>query len=307
MSAPDPLIPPALKPGDTIGVFAPSGFVEEKYIAAGKEAFESRGYKVFIHPQVGLRQNQFAGSRSEKLSAFHDLILRADIKAIVCAIGGNGALHLLDGVDYAAVATHPKTLMGFSDVTALLNAVNAKTGLITFHGPNFGSFLRIAPSFADLAFAVLEGRAQSVPLPGLRTLRPGAAQGRLMGGNLSMVQALAGTPFLPDMAGCILFIEDTNDHFSRYDRMLCHLRLSGVLGHLAGIVIGEFSNSQDNPARPFGQTVEEMVLTHTADSGIPVFAGAPFGHGENLPVFPIGLEVELDGPAFRPIRPPVRT
>ena len=120
-------------------------------------------------------------------------------------------------------------------------------------------------------------------------------EGTLVGGNLSVFQALIGTPYMPSPENSILFIEDIGDHLSRYDRMIGHLRLSGYLDKLSGIIVGEFLKTQDNPDRPFGFTLEDIIREHTAGLNIPVLMNAPFGHGDHLPAFPIGARVTLSG------------
>ncbi|MBU0859492.1 MAG: LD-carboxypeptidase, partial [Alphaproteobacteria bacterium] len=174
----------ALKKGDLIGVFSPSSYVEAEKVETARAFLESKGYRVFIHPQTLNRHHQSAGSDAEKLTALYDLLRDKKVKAIFAAGGGNFALHLLDDIDYKLVAKNPKILMGFSDVTALLNAFHAKTGLVTFHGPVLTWIPGQPKAMHDFNMGVLAGKTPSYPMAGARVLRAGKAEGKLIGGNL---------------------------------------------------------------------------------------------------------------------------
>lgn len=283
--------PPPLQPGDTIGVMATSCWLEEADLIAAQSFFEEMGYKVYIHPQATARLHQAAGTAQEKADAFHDLFSNPDIKAIMGARGGNRAITLMDKIDWNVVKKNPKIFMGYSDMTQLLHAIYKHTGLVTFHGPMF----REMPNRKeyDQIMRLLSGEKMRIPLSGVKILQGGEAQGKLFGGNLSVFQTLLGTPNLPDMTGGILILEDIGDHVSRYDRMLAHLKLSGALGQLSALVLGDFTDTKDDEERPFGFTLEDVVREHTAGLDIPIVMNAPFGHGEDLPCFPIGAPVKL--------------
>ena len=282
--------PPPLLPGDTIGVMAPSSYVSQADIERSAARLAGLGYKIFIHPQTYARQHQSAGTAAEKIAALTDLLKDPAVKAIWAAGGGNRALHLLEDLPYPLFRKHPKILIGFSDTTALLNAVYAKTGLITFHGPVFRQLADYEP--LAQALETLRGAGAPIPLAGATILRPGTARGRLIGGCLSIFQYLPGTDFMPKAKGAILFLEDTGDHVSRFDRMLLHLRRMKVFQNISALVVGEFTDLQEG-SRPFGFSLRELVEEHLEHIDIPVVLDAPFGHGKNLPVFPVGAEVEL--------------
>ena len=287
------LNPPALKPGDTIGVMAPSSFVEADALEKAAAFVEQHGYRVFIHPQSTSRHHQSAGPPEEKTDALHALFRDPEIKAIVAAGGGNRALHLLDRLDYGLIRDNPKIMMGFSDVTALLNGIYAQTGLVTFHGP----VLKTLPSCEDdeTLFALLGGQDVSYDLGQAEILKDATAEGRLIGGNLSILQALTGTPYEPPLDGAILFIEDSGDHISRYDRMLGQMRLAGWFDRISGLIAGEFTDTKDDPERPFGFSLADCLTEHLSGRDIPVLMNAPFGHGKRLAPLPVGCPARLQG------------
>ncbi|GJL84552.1 MAG: peptidase S66 [Micavibrio sp.] len=282
--------PPALKPGDTIGVMAPSSIVEKEDVEKSTAFLKDKGYKVFVHPQTFERENQSAGTHLQKTLALQGLWQRSDIQAIWAAGGGNRSLHIIDSINYDALKEKPKTLIGFSDATSILNAVYAHTGLTTFHGPVFKN-LHKHKEFDHLN-DLLTGKTPDYPMDKATTINEGEAQGPLVGGNLSIFQYLPQT--LPDdfTDGSILFLEDCHEELSRSDKMFLHLRCLGVFEKISGLVIGEFRKMQDS-GTPFGFTLEDIVREHTQDLNIPVIMNAPFGHGKTLYTFPIGTKAAL--------------
>lgn len=284
--------PSFLKIGDTIGIMAPSSYVEQADIEAGAAILKRHGFEVFIHPQTFERLNQSAGTHDAKIAAFHDLVANPDIKALFFAGGGNRALHLLDHLDFDLIRTHPKIYMGFSDATVLLNAITARTGLVTYHGPVVKYFAKNAE--IEFNLRLLKGEENIIPLTGAGHLHSGHAEGWLMGGNLSAFRRLIGSTEMPDATGAILFLEDIGEETSRLDADLCYLRRSGLLGKLSGLIFGHFTNLKDT-GRPYGFTFDEIIKEHTNGLKIPVLINAPFGHGGNLPAFPIGAKARLEG------------
>lgn len=283
--------PPALKSGDRIGVIAPSSAWDKSLCAQTFDSLKVRGYDVVCHPQIDKKNNQFAGTSAEKLAALHEYFADDSINAIFCLVGGNGALHLLDKIDYGLIKRNPKIIMGFSDVTALLNAITAQTGLITYHGPTITRMDQIAASDLEQCFDILSGKPQSIPCGDI------SAEGTLWGGNLSVLQALIGTDYAPKInQPNILFIEDVNDHLSRYDRMLAHMALAGWFKNTKAILVGQFLKSQDNPERPFGMDIKDILSLHAPD--IPVLSDLPISHGERLITLPIGAHALLKNGAL---------
>lgn len=284
--------PQALKKGDMIGVMATSCWVPQEDLDKAKSFIEGLGYKVYIHPQATARLNQSAGTAQEKADAFHDLIRDPAIKAIFGARGGNRAMTMLSRIDFNLVAANPKIIMGYSDVTALLNAIYQKTGLVTFHGPLFRELPR--RSEVPQMLGLLAGKKPAMDFSDAKVLREGKAEGKLIGGNLSMLQSLSGTPYQPDTDGAILFIEDVGDHMSRYDRMLAHMKLAGWFNRISGLIVGSFTETGDDKDRPFGFTLEEVIREHLGDRKIPIVTNAPFGHGDKLTPLPVGGQAKLE-------------
>lgn len=285
------IYPPFLEKGDCIGVMATSCWLEEKDLLAAKAFMRERGYDVFIHPQATARLNQSAGSAQEKVDAFHELIANPDIKMIMGARGGNRAGTMLDGIDFDLVRHNPKILIGYSDMTVLLNAVYKHAGIVTFHGPLFRE-LPTHQNFDDM-IDVVSGEKKDITLHGCQLLQAGEAGGVLLGGNLSLFQTLQGTVYAPDMHGAILFLEDIGDHISRYDRMLAHLRNTGMLQNISALLVGQFTDMGDSKNNPFGFTLEDVIREHMAGLDIPIVMNAPFGHGTDLPTFPVGAPIKL--------------
>lgn len=283
--------PAPLKKGDTIGVMSTSCWLEEEDLTKAKEFIEGQGYKVFIHPQATARLHQSAGSAGEKAKAVNELFANPDIRAIMGSRGGNRASTMLDKIDFDLIKNNPKIMIGYSDLTFLINAVYKQCNTVTFHGPLFRE-LPTHPQY-DQMMGVLSGETDSLDLSHCRTLRSGEAEGTLLGGNLSVIQALVGTPYMPDMRGAILILEDIGDHLSRYDRMLCHFKNAGILAQLSGLIVGSFTDTKESEGRPFGFTLEDVILEHTQDYDYPILTDAPFGHGDELHTLPIGVKATL--------------
>lgn len=284
---------PLLKPGQTIGVMAPSSHVPKDDIEQSAAVMEARGFKVFIHPQTFERENQSAGTVLQKSLALQGLWQRADIDAVWCAGGGNRAMHMVEAINFSKMQDKPKALIGFSDATALINAVYAHTGMVTYHGQVFKNLHRMEGAELDYLLAVLAGGEHSFPLDDAIVLREGRAEGPLIGGNLSLFQYLP--QILPGefWKQGILFLEDCNEELSRIDRMFCFLRQSGVLRDIAGLVLGRFDPMPES-GTPFGYRLEDILLEHTEGLDIPVVMQAPFGHGSPLYALPVGQKARLD-------------
>ena len=287
MNQPASIYPKALKKGDTIGVIAPSSAWDVDLLAPATSFLEDAGFKVVLHPQTKLKHYQFAGTPEDKLEALHDYFADSDIDAIFCTCGGNGIIHYLDQIDYNLIKQNPKIFMGFSDITLLLNAIYSQTSLVTFHGPTLTTISRFGDKWRQDMLDVLTGQKSTFKMD----TKGVEMEGTLIGGNLSVMQALIGTPYAPNLKGAILMLEDINDHLSRYDRMIAHMKQAGWLKNLNGIILGEFKNSKDNPERPFGYDIMDMIQNHAPDT--PVITNAPIGHGENLCTLPIGAKVCL--------------
>lgn len=287
MTNPKTLYPARLQKGDTIGVIAPSSVFEVTKLNNAIEILKNAGYKVKLHPQTEYKYGQFAGTDDEKVAALHDYFVDPQINAIFCTSGGNGALHLLDKIDFALIKSNPKIFMGFSDITILLNAITTKTGLVTFHGPTLTKIQALNDSYVQSMLGVLGGTITSI---NVNTTEE--TNGTLWGGNLSAFQALIGTGSMPNMSNGLLLLEDINDHLSRYDRMIGHLKQSGALNGLNAVIKGDFTNSLDNKDRPFGFTEDQIIKRHINEK-TKIITNAPFGHDDRLATLPIGANASL--------------
>ncbi len=285
--------PPALQKDDTIGVFAPSSYVEKQDIEKSKIFIENLGYKVFIHPQTYERENQSAGSHLQKTLAFQGLWQRKDIRAIWAAGGGNRCTHLLDTINFTRLSNSPKILIGFSDVTSLLNAVYANNDIITFHAPVFKNLYKHKQAQIDHLLDLLAGKIISYPVVNKNILRQGKAKGKMIGGNLSLFQYLPMT--LPNefYKNSILFLEDCNEELSHIDRMFLYLKQTGVLDNIKALALGQFTNLKDT-GKPFGYELEDIIAEHTENLEIPILNNLPFGHGKDFYSMPIGAEAKID-------------
>lgn len=284
------MMPQALKPGDTIGVMAPSSYVERDDLERSKAALEQRGYKVFIHPQSFEREHQSAGNYLQKSLAFQGLWQREDIKVIWAAGGGNRSLPLLKTINFEKLKARPKLLVGFSDVTTLLNAVYAHAGIPSIHGPVFKNVHK--HDQLDQLLSVLSGEAIHLDFKDARALHEGNGEGPLVGGNLSLFQYLPNV--LPGQfwTGGILFLEDWNEELSKIDRMLAHLKNLGIFNEVRGVLFGQMDISPDT-GRPFGYSLEEILHEHTSGLDIPIAMNVPFGHGKPFYSWPVGSLASL--------------
>jgi muramoyltetrapeptide carboxypeptidase len=310
MGSKPPLIrPPRLTSGNRIALVAPAGpLLERDDLTRAQELCSALGYEPVLGRNTYRRSGYFAGTDDERLADLNGALQDPSIAAIWCIRGGYGSLRLLDRVDYGAMTRQPKALIGFSDVTALLNAVTRLSGVVTFHGPVARASL---PAFSHLHFervlvcAEVPGRLARVPQPPgtlvpqehrIVSLCRGIAEGPLVGGNLTLLQCLIGTPYFPELDGAILFLEDIGEELYRVDRMLAHFRLIGALRHLAGVLVGRFTDlkrSGGDGALGF----DEVLASYFEPLDIPVAYGFPVGHIDAQWTLPIGVRARLDADA----------
>lgn len=281
--------PSKLKPGDTVGVISPAGAVSPSDLEAGLHFLRTNGFTVRVAPHVYDRWEYLAGKDEDRLSDLENVFQDPDIKAIFCSRGGYGSMRLLDRIDYDLIRKNPKIIVGYSDVTALLAAIYKKTGLVTFHGPMVKGFSSLPEkAWGNLARMMSSEQPPSfIPMEGY-PLRGGNATGLIMGGNLSLICRLLGTPFMPSLAGCILFLEDRGEETYRLDRMLTHLALAGSLEGLKGLIVGQFIDCGDPAA------INRLIKERFAPMNIPMAAGFPLGHGPENTTLPLGIPAELD-------------
>jgi muramoyltetrapeptide carboxypeptidase len=281
--------PLALEPGQEIGIIAPAGPVNAVTLRDGLELLSTLGFKPILGSHLYNTQGYLAGSDISRLEDIHEMIGNSQIKAIFFARGGYGCMRLLDQLDYDLIRKNPKIIMGFSDITALLLSILAKTGLITFHGPVVNGMNKGSLDNIDHLMKLLGGKNRfSIGLDSAEIYFDGEAEGILVGGNLSLISHLNGTPYLPSFDGGILFIEEKNEAPYRLDRMLTHLRLSGIMKKIKGLIIGSLVECGND------EEIGQVLSNCLADMNIPIVYGGPFGHGDENIAIPIGVRAKLD-------------
>lgn len=300
--------PRRLREGDVIGLIAPAGYVaDEERLARIVATVRSMGLEPRLAPNLLHRAGYLAGSDQERAASIQAMFADPEVRALWAVHGGWGSQRVLPHLDFRRIAAQPKLLIGSSDITALHLALAARTRCPTIHGPNAAHSWGEDPRAAFRALA-FDGSAPTIANPPnpdpflpdpwpIRTLRPGKARGRLLGGNLSVLAALVGTPWLPSFAGAILFLEDTNEAEYRIDRMLTQLAQAGILKRLAGVVFGQCTNCRNPVPTYTGYTIDQVIDQHLVPLGVPAFQGARIGHiAANISV-PVGVPVEIDATA----------
>ncbi|MGI0485229.1 LD-carboxypeptidase [Pantanalinema rosaneae CENA516] len=305
--------PPMLKPGDTVGMVAPaSNAYELEEIAIAKETMEQYGFKVVLGQHIAAQYGYLAGTDQQRADDLNQMFQRPDIKGIVTFMGGYGCSRLLPLLDYAQIRAHPKVVVGHSDITSLLLAIHRQTGLITFHGSSgltgVGDYARSHFRRAIMSTAPI-GEVAKPPQPPegqvernhrLVTIVPGRATGQLIGGNLTLVTNLLGTPFEPDTRGKILFLEEIGEEPYRVDRMLTQLWLAGKLQQAAGIALGHFVDcypKEHQPSFPQTLSLETILRDRFEPLQKPTLYNLMFGHIRENAVLPIGATASLDATA----------
>jgi muramoyltetrapeptide carboxypeptidase len=291
------ITPPALRPGDTIGIVAPASNVQREMLDAGCNALRDLGYEPVYLESILERELYFAGSVERRTRELEEMFARDDVRAIVCARGGYGANYLLRALDPAKIVAHPKIFVGYSDITTLLTCFADSAGFVTFHGPMVTKDFA-HPDGVDMSSwnSALSGAAtwslELGPDSGVKPLVEGAAEGILYGGCLSMLVATLGTPHEIRTTGTILFVEDVATKPFQIDRMLMHLKLAGKLNDVRGIVFGEMLDCIQMQNQ--GYTLEEVVLRVVGDLGVPIAYGLHSGHVSRGNItLPIGVRAAL--------------
>ncbi len=299
--------PSRLRPGDTVGILSPAGATyQQDHIDLVVDAVKGLGFVPKLAPHAMERYGYLAGPDQVRAADVNAMFADPTVKALLPVHGGWGSARILPYLDYEAVGANPKVLIGFSDITALLLGIHAQTGLITFHGPHGITSWREG-QIEPLKRIVMAGEALTYtnPLLGedqdrlmrvrgrVQTITPGQASGTLIGGNLSVISGIVGSPYMPKTDGAILFLEDVGEAPYRIDRMLTQLKLTGILDHLAGFIFGQCTNC--GPGETYGSlTLEQLFDDHIKPLGIPAWSGAWIGHVEPLWTLPIGGKVRID-------------
>jgi muramoyltetrapeptide carboxypeptidase len=302
------LKPRRLRKGDTVGLIAPaSNMSEDESIRFAIDVIHSFGFKVKEGAHLYDRDQYLAGTDRDRADDVNWMFAHESVDAIFCLRGGYGTSRILPFLDYDMIARNPKVFLGFSDITAILLALHVKAGLVGFHGPTariftdytLAEFNKVlmqpvattiigAPPPIETRAGVVESRNRISKIAG------GTATGELIGGNLSLIVTLVGTPYEPDFNGRILFIEETHEEPYRIDRMLTQLWLAGKLQQTAGIVFGKITDS-DTSMNTF--SLEEVIRRRCGSLGVPVIRGLMIGHVADQTVVPIGIKARLDADA----------
>jgi muramoyltetrapeptide carboxypeptidase len=282
-----------LRPGDVVRVVAPAGPVPKEGFEAGAEVL-GRRYRLRYDDGLFARDGFLAGSDERRLTELRAALADPDARAVVLARGGYGLLRILPFLDPASLRARPVPIVGFSDGTALL-AHAARAGVAAVHGPVVTQLANLPASDHEALFRLLEDPAPGSLLTDLDEIVPGRARGPLLGGNLEVFSRLVGTPFMPELGGAILFIEDLGERPYRVDRLVTHLDLAGVFSAISGVVVGDFSSClEPEPTRTSSPTVHEVLAERLGRLALPVARGGLFGHGTRNLALPYGAIVELD-------------
>lgn len=300
------LKPKKLYPGATIGVVSPASPSEcPSELPRAKFFWESMGFHVVFGEHVDLRKGFVAASETERAADINAMFANPAIDAVCCTRGGYGSAQIIRHLDFDTIGQNPKIFTGFSDITSLHLAIGKYTGLVTFHGPGFSRFNPedLTEYTKDWFFKALmgDGPLGAIPLADekkwLHTITEGVAEGELVGGNLTLLCASMGTPFQPDTAGKVLFIEDVDTEPWMIDHAMSHLRNAGVLDGVAAVVIGECENCVPYDYKPGYLSdvhVEEVFEYYLKNLGVPVMYGLPLGHTSDMATLPLGTRVRLD-------------
>jgi muramoyltetrapeptide carboxypeptidase len=296
-----PLKPRRLRAGDLIGLVSPaSPIADPTRIDKGVRYLESLGYRVEVAPSVLKNHGYLAGTDEERAGDLHAFFRRKEVRAIMCIRGGYGTPRLLRLINYRLIASNPKIFVGYSDLTALQLAIWRRTGLVQFHGPMVGV------DMADPMDAFTEGlfwqavtstaAAGAIPIPDPQPapLTKGKARGRLLGGNLALLVSSMGTRYFPDLRGSLLYLEDIGEEPYRVDRMLFQLLNAGILGDVAGVLTGQFSDCAPKDATKPSFSVDEVFRQMADLTDRPFLTGLPFGHEARKMTIPVGIMARMD-------------
>lgn len=314
----NPIKPARLHVGDTVALISPASRVaDKKDIVLSKERLEKLGLNVILGKHVTASDGYFAGSDTQRADDVNHMFANPDVKAIFTVRGGWGCARILKYLDFSVIANNPKIIVGFSDITTLLLAINQKTGLVTFHGPvaslpwpafTVDYIKKILFNAEAIVFCNAKNNL-NIDLIGTvnstECINPGVATGKLIGGNLIVLMSLIGTPYAPDWEDKILFVEEVNESIYRIDRMLQQIEQAGVLNKIRGFVFGTCINCC---ASHGGFTLTEILKHYFENTHIPSYMGAMIGHQPEIFTLPQGLEVELnaDNGTIRMLTPSVQ-
>lgn len=284
--------PPFLKNGDTIAIVAPARWIDQELYPSIIQQIEDEGYKVILGKSTYLQHGPFAGTDDERQSDLQEMLDNPEVKAIFCLRGGYGTIRIIDDISFKRFQQNPKWIIGFSDITILHNAIH-NLGYASIHGQmplNFAN--RSNNKGLEKLFNTLKGESLNYTVPTNSLNKYGEVIGELIGGNIAIFNSLISTYYEVDTTNKILFIEEVGEYLYRFDRLMHHLKMSGKLAGLKGLIVGGLSDMKDNdPA--FGQTAEEIIFDMVKEYNYPVSFGFLAGHiKENYPLI-LGAEVTM--------------
>ena len=303
------VLPPRLKRGDVIGLFCPAGPVRDvEGLRLGIGLIEEMGFRVTLRGPIEPRDGYLADTDEQRADHLHRLWSDPEVRAIVAIRGGYGCQRMLGLLDWELFRRDPKWFVGFSDVTVLLNTLPTRSGLVAVHGPMAISMARSEPRNLASLFALMTGELnQRIRPRELEVLCGGNSRGRLIGGNLTTLVHMMGTPWDSSWEGCILVLEDTNEPLYRLDRMFTQLAQAGRFDHLAGLLLGDFDTGGGDRLSDirFQEAIWSRVL-ELVPAGVPVWAGFPSGHRQRNLALPLGMEAVMEGGILRLLPESVR-
>ena len=305
--------PKRLSPGDTVALIAPAGPPKRDEVMRFKNHIEQRGYKVKMRDDIFDVEGYLAGTDERRAEEFNEAFADPEVDGVLCVRGGYGCMRMLPLVDFDQVKKHPKLLLGFSDITALHAAMN-KAGIVSFHGPGPASGLGSEKGPTEFTGKYVLRAVEASPdspagpytvevskdVTEVDSFGKGKATGRMVGGNLSLISALEGTPYAIDTKGAILIIEDVNEAPYRIDRMIQQLKLAGKLDGIKGAVLGKFTEDfvrEDKLTDDKRFDTTGVLRQYFEDLGVPVLVNYPIGHYPQNCTVPLGGEVEIDADA----------
>jgi len=285
---PPPRIPDYLVAGDTIGITCPAGFITLKEIQPAIQQIESWGFKIKTGDTVGKKDGTFGGTDAERAADLQQMLDDPSLKAILCARGGYGVVHIIDRLDFSGLSNYPKWVIGFSDITVLLCHIHRNVNMGSIHSKMCNSFpddwSKAEPIQVESILSIrqaLSGAPMQYPTIVNAKNRTGIAEGVLVGGNLKTIETLSGSRSDIDTVGKILFVEDTGEYLYSIDRMFWHLERTGKLAGLQGLVVGGFKVKPDDPGEEFGHTLYDIVTDRIRSYNFPVCFDFPVGHQKN--------------------------
>jgi muramoyltetrapeptide carboxypeptidase len=285
--------PPALRPGDLIGVVAPASNIKPEMLDEGCRELERLGFRTIYRPGITTTYRYFSGTVERRAAEFLEMVRNPEVRAIFCARGGYGSGQIIPYLEPELLRANPKIINGSSDITALLTLLD-RSGIVGFHGPMVATALRLGETVYNrpLLVDILKGSVVRFPLAGTSVLRTGAGEGRLTGGCLSLVVATLGTPYEIDTVDSILVLEDVDTKPYQIDRMLTQLKHAGKLEQVRGMVFGEMLNCIQNANQ--GYSLEEVIMELLGSTTFPVLYGFSTGHTSRAnAVVPFGVRARL--------------